>query len=157
MLNKVELIGHLGQSPEIRTMQSGDKVANFSLATSERWKDKNTGEKKERTEWHRVVIFNQPLIENVVQKYVSKGSKIYLSGQLATRKWTDQQGVEKYTTEIVLKPFNGEIILLDGKNNESPPAPSPEDYGSTKERQESVPQDFADDIPFNRYLDFIDG
>ena len=113
-VNKVILVGNLGRDPEIRTMQSGDKVANLSLATSESWKDRNTGERQERTEWHRVSVFNQGLI-NIIEKYVHKGSKIYIEGQLETRKWTDQQGVEKYSTEVVLRAFRGELTMLDSR------------------------------------------
>lgn len=112
-VNKVILIGNLGKDPEVRTMQNGGKVANVSLATSESWKDKSTGERKEKTEWHRVVIFG-PLAD-VVERYASKGSKIYVQGSLQTRKWTDQQGVEKYSTEVVVQGFNAELQLLDGK------------------------------------------
>lgn len=112
-VNKVILIGNLGKDPEVRTMQNGGKVANVSLATSESWKDKSTGERKEKTEWHRVVIFG-PLAD-VVEHYASKGSKIYVQGSLQTRKWTDQQGVEKYSTEVVVQGFNAELQLLNGK------------------------------------------
>ena len=111
-INKVILIGNAGRDPECRTMQNGQKVANLSLAVSEKWKDKATGEKKERTEWVRVVVFG-PLAE-VVERYISKGSKIYVCGQLQTRKWTDRDGVEKYSTEVVLQGFNAELVLLDG-------------------------------------------
>jgi single-strand DNA-binding protein len=112
-INKVILVGNLGQDPEIKTMQSGDKVANFSVATSESWKDKATGERKERTEWHRIVVFNQGLI-NVCQNYLKKGSKVYVEGQLENRSW-EQDGQKKYTTEVVLRPFRGEITMLDSK------------------------------------------
>lgn len=114
-LNKVQLIGHLGADPEIRSFQSGDKVANLRIATSESWKDKNTGEKQERTEWHSVSIFGDGLV-GVVERFTRKGSKIYVEGQLQTRKWQDQQGNDRYTTEIVLRPFNGSLILLDSAN-----------------------------------------
>jgi single-strand DNA-binding protein len=113
-VNKVILIGNLGRDPEIRTMQSGGKVANLSLATSESWKDKTSGERKEKTEWHRVVIFDDRLAD-VAEKYLKKGSKIYVEGQLQTRKWTDQSGQEKYTTEVVLQRFRGELTMLDGR------------------------------------------
>jgi len=113
-VNKVILVGNLGRDPEIRSMNSGDKVCNLSLATSESWTDKNSGERQERTEWHRVVIFDQRLID-VVEKYVKKGSKLYIEGQLQTRKWTDQQGVEKYSTEVVLQRFRGELTMLDSR------------------------------------------
>ncbi len=114
-VNKVILIGNLGRDPEIRAMQSGDRVANLAIATSERWKDKSTGEQREKTEWHRVVVFNQGLI-NVAENYLKKGSKVYLEGQLETRKWTDQSGVEKYSTEIVLRPYRGELTMLDSRS-----------------------------------------
>jgi single-strand DNA-binding protein len=111
-VNKVILIGNLGRDPEIRAMQSGDKVCNLSVATSERWRDRNTGDMNEKTEWHRVVVFDQKLIE-VAEKYLNKGSKIFIEGQLQTRKWTDQSGQEKYTTEVVLQRFRGEMVMLD--------------------------------------------
>lgn len=114
-VNKVILVGNLGQDPEIRSMQSGDRVASFSVATSENWKDKATGERKEKTEWHRVAVFNQGLV-SVIENYVKKGSKVYLEGQLETRKWTDQSGAERYTTEVVLRPFRGELTMLDSRN-----------------------------------------
>lgn len=110
-VNKVILIGNCGKDPEIRTMQNGSKVANVSIATSESWKDKATGEKKEKTEWHRVVIFGA--LADIVERYVKKGSKIYVSGSLQTRKWTDKDGAEKYSTEVVLQGFGGELTLLD--------------------------------------------
>lgn len=110
-LNKASIIGNVGKDPDIRALQNGSKIANFSVATSESWKDKATGEKKERTEWHRVVVFNEHLVK-VIEQYVKKGAKIYLEGQLQTRKWTDKDGVERYSTEIVLAAFNGTIVLL---------------------------------------------
>jgi len=113
-LNKVLLIGNLGRDPEVRTMQDGSKVVQLSLATSENWRDKNSGERKEKTEWHRVVIFNDKLAE-VAERYLRKGSKVYLEGQLQTRKWVDQGGQEKYTTEIVLQRYRGEMTILDGR------------------------------------------
>jgi single-strand DNA-binding protein len=112
-VNKVILIGNLGADPEIKTMQSGDRVANLSIATSESWKDKTSGEKKERTEWHRVVVFNQGLM-NVCENYLRKGSKVYIEGQIETRSW-EQDGQKKYTTEVVLRPYRGEITMLDSK------------------------------------------
>jgi len=115
-VNKVILVGNLGRDPEIRSTQDGMKIANLSLATSETWRDRNSGERRERTEWHRVVIFNERLTE-VVEKYLRKGSKIYIEGQLQTRKWTDQSGVEKYTTEVVLQRFRGELTMLDGRQD----------------------------------------
>ncbi|HEY8697062.1 MAG TPA: single-stranded DNA-binding protein [Rhizomicrobium sp.] len=111
-VNKVILVGNLGRDPETRRMTSGDPVVNLSVATSESWRDKASGERKERTEWHRVVIFNPNLAE-VAEKYLRKGSKVYLEGQLSTRKWTDKDGVEKYSTEIVLNRFRGELVMLD--------------------------------------------
>lgn len=111
-VNKVILVGNVGKDPEIRRTQDGRPIANINLATSETWKDKNTGERKERTEWHRVVIFNENLCK-VVEQYVKKGSKLYIEGQLQTRKWTDQSGVEKYSTEVVLQGFNGSLTMLD--------------------------------------------
>ncbi len=113
-VNKVILIGNVGKDPEIRSLQNGGRVANFSLATSESWKDRNSGEKREKTEWHRVVVFNDNLV-GVVERFIKKGSKLYIEGALETRKWTDQGGQEKYSTEVVIKQFRGEITLLDGR------------------------------------------
>jgi single-strand DNA-binding protein len=126
-LNKALIIGNVGKDPEIRSMQSGDTVASFSIATSESWKDKTSGERKEKTEWHRVSCFNQGL-NKVIEKYVKKGSKIYIEGQIETRKWTDKDGAEKYSTEIVLRPFRGELVLLGSKDQtqEQPEDESPE-------------------------------
>ena len=112
-VNKVILVGHLGKDPEIRTTQAGSKVVTFSLATSETWKDRNSGERKEKTEWHRVVIFNENIAQ-VAERYLKKGSQVYIEGMLETRKWTDNSGVEKFTTEIVVKQFKGELTLLGG-------------------------------------------
>lgn len=114
-LNKVILIGNLGKDPEVRTMQSGDKVASLSIATSETWKDKATGEKKEKTEWHRVSVFGN--VANVCENYLAKGSKVYIEGKLETRKWTDQSGVEKYSTEVKVSGYDGRMIMLDGKRD----------------------------------------
>ncbi len=113
-VNKVILVGNLGKDPEVRTLPSGGKVANLSIATSESWKDKNTGERKEKTEWHRVSIFSEGLA-GICEKYLRKGSKVYVEGQLQTRKWQDKDGQDKYTTEIVLSGFNGSLTMLDGK------------------------------------------
>ena len=113
-VNKVILVGNLGRDPEVRSMQSGDKVCNLSVATSERWKDRNSGEMQEKTEWHRVVLFDQKLVE-VAEKYLNKGAKVYLEGQLQTRKWTDQSGTEKYSTEVVLQRFRGVLTMLDSR------------------------------------------
>src|ERR1700691_2333742 len=115
-INKVILVGNLGRDPEIRSTNDGTRIANLALATSETWRDRNSGERKERTEWHRVVIFNERLVE-VVEKYVKKGSKLYIEGALQTRKWTDNAGVEKYSTEIVVRRFRGVDIMLDGALN----------------------------------------
>lgn len=115
-VNKVILVGNLGKDPEVRSMQSGDRVASFPIATSERWKDKATGERKEKTEWHKVTIFDERLVE-ITEKYLRKGSKVYLEGQLQTRKWNDQNGQERYTTEIVLQRFRGDLTLLDTKSD----------------------------------------
>lgn len=114
-VNKVILVGNLGNDPDVRTMQSGDKVVNLSLATSESWKDKATGERKENTQWHRVVVFNQGLV-NVCESYLKKGSKLYIEGQLETRSWK-QDGQKKYTTEVVLRPYRGELTMLDSRNS----------------------------------------
>jgi single-strand DNA-binding protein len=113
-VNKVILIGNLGKDPEIRTLNSGDRVANLRLATSETWRDKATGERKEKTEWHQVVIFNEGIVK-VAENYLKKGSTVYIEGSLQTRKYTDQQGVEKYSTEIVLQRFNGQLTMLGGR------------------------------------------
>lgn len=126
-VNKVILVGNVGQAPDIRAMQNGKRVATLSLATSETWKDKATGEKKEKTEWHRVVAFSDGLV-NVIEKYVHKGSKVYVEGQLQTRKYTDKQGVEKYSTEIVLQGFNGTLTLLGDKKGEQEQAQQGQQY-----------------------------
>ena len=116
-LNKVTLIGNLGKDPEIRNSQAGGKIASFTLATSESWNDRSSGQRQERTEWHRIVIFGDGL-SGVVEEYLKKGSKVYVEGALQTRKWTDQSGQDKYTTEIVLQPYNGKLIMLDGKGGQ---------------------------------------
>src|ERR1700712_5622299 len=113
-VNKVILVGNLGADPEIRTLNSGDRVANLNIATSETWRDKSSGERKEKTEWHRVVIFNEGLCK-VAEQYLKTGAKVYVEGQLQTRKWTDQAGVEKYSTEVVLQNFNSTLTMLDGR------------------------------------------
>jgi single-strand DNA-binding protein len=115
-VNKVILIGNLGRDPEVRTMQDGRKVVNLTIATGESWRDRTTGERKERTEWHRVVIFNDRL-GDVAERFLKKGAKVYLEGQLQTRKWTDQSGQEKYTTEVVLQQYRGELTMLDGRGD----------------------------------------
>jgi single-strand DNA-binding protein len=113
-INKVTLLGNVGKDPEIRSFQNGGKVANFTLATSESWKDKATGEKKSKTEWHNIAVHNENLV-GIVEKFVKKGAKLHIEGKLETRKWTTKEGTERYTTEIVLYPYSGEIILLDAK------------------------------------------
>lgn len=138
-VNKVILVGRLGRDPEVKTMQSGDRIANLSVATSESWKDRNSGERKERTEWHKVVIFNPHLAE-VAERYLKKGSQVYLEGSLQTRKWTGQDGTDKYTTEVVLQKFRGELTLLGDPGGRS------DDGGSTS--APSNTQDFDDEIPF---------
>lgn len=115
-VNRVTLLGNLGRDPEVRTMQNGSKVVHLSVATSESWKDRSTGERREKSEWHRVQIYNERLAD-VAERFLKKGSKVYLEGQLQTRKWTDQSGQEKYTTEIVLQQYRGELTLLDGKSD----------------------------------------
>src|SRR5437764_10146074 len=117
-VNKVILVGNLGADPEIRTLNSGDRVANLRIATSETWRDRGSGERRERTEWHRVVIFNDNLVK-VAENYLRKGSKVYLEGALQTRKWADQSGQEKFSTEIVLQKFRGELTMLDGRGGEA--------------------------------------
>lgn len=136
-VNKVILIGNLGKDPDIRTTQNGNRVASFSIATSESWKDKNTGERKENTQWHRVVIFNDGLV-GLVERFLRKGTKIYLEGQLESRKWTDDSGRENITTEVVLRQYNGELTILDRIENDQQP--------DRKERQ--VNDILDDDIPF---------
>ena len=146
-VNKVILIGNLGRDPEVRTFQNGGKVCNFSIATSETWKDKNTGERQERTNWHNIAIFNEPLGQ-IAEQYLKKGSKVYVEGQLETRKWQDQAGNDRYTTEVVLRQFRGELTILDSRNdnnNENPPI-NPELSDVTNPE---IPSDSTDDeIPF---------
>lgn len=134
-LNKVTLIGNLGKEPEVRVAQNGSKIVQLSIATSEGWKDRQTGERREKTEWHRVVIFNTNLAD-IAERYLKKGSKVYIEGQLQTRKWQDQSGAERYTTEVVIAQFGGAMILLDSKE---------QDHQS---HQKSNQDNFGDDIPF---------
>ena len=159
-VNKVILVGNLGRDPEIRSTGSGQRIANFSVATSENWRDKSSGERKEKTEWHRVVVFNERLVD-VVEKYVKKGSKLYIEGALQTRKWTDNSGQEKYTTEVVLQNFRGELTMLDGgrgqggggggamsepdSNYDDAPAPA---STSSRAPQRQPASDLDDEIPF---------
>jgi single-strand DNA-binding protein len=157
-VNKVILVGNVGKDPEIRSMPSGQKLANFSIATSENWRDKNTGEKKEKTEWHRIVIFNENLVK-IVEQYVKKGAKLYIEGQLQTRKWTDKDNVEKYSTEVVLQNYNGTLTMLDSANKSggmggSYDSGAGDDFGqsSPMARQPAKAQSFArdldDEVPF---------
>ena len=153
-LNKVMLIGNLGQDPEIRTMQNGGRVCNLSIATSDTWKDKNTGERREKTEWHRVVIYNDGLV-GVCENYLRKGSKVFIEGALETRKWTDQNGQDKYTTEVVLKAYNGTLTMLDGRNDNQSGGgyqqnnrPMAANGGQQQQASAPVHDDFEDDIPF---------
>ncbi|MDF2965114.1 MAG: single-strand DNA-binding protein [Rickettsiaceae bacterium] len=148
-LNKVMLIGNLGKDPEIRSTSDGREIANLTLATSETWKDKMSGERKEKTEWHRVVIFNEGLV-NVVKNYLKKGTKIFVEGTLQTRKWVDNTGQERYTTEIVLQNFNSNLTILDSKGSDNPG-----EYSSSEESRSNKSQDNAfnlneldDEIPF---------
>ena len=155
-LNKVTLIGNLGADPEVRNLQSGNVVANLRLATTERWRDKQSGERKEKTEWHRIVIWSEGLVK-VAEQYLRKGSKVYLEGKIETRKWTDQFGVEKYSTEIVLKGFNATMIMLDGKRDAG--GGDDDEYGShdggsgssrggAGARRPARNSDMDDEIPF---------
>ncbi|HTQ12939.1 MAG TPA: single-stranded DNA-binding protein [Rhizomicrobium sp.] len=147
-VNKVILVGNLGKDPDVRRMQSGEPVVNLSVATSENWRDKASGERKEKTEWHRVVIFNPNLAE-VAEKYLRKGSKVYLEGQLATRKWTDKDGAEKYTTEIVLNRFRGELVMLDTRGGgEGGERVSRNGGGGETQANFDRGNDMDDEIPF---------
>lgn len=151
-VNKVILVGNLGRDPEIRTLNSGDRVANLNLATSETWRDRTSGERKERTEWHRVVIFNDNLVK-VAESYLRKGSKVYVEGALQTRKYTDQAGVEKMSTEIVLQKFRGELTMLDGRGDGARSEGDAGGYangprvGATGPK-ETFSADLDDEIPF---------
>jgi single-strand DNA-binding protein len=145
-LNKVQLIGNVGQDPEVRSGQDGFKVVTFSMATTESWKDKASGERRDKTEWHRIAVFNERLAD-IVERFVKKGSKLYVEGQLQTRKWTDQSGQERYTTEIVMGRFNGELILLSAKD-EMLPSSSPS-YSPASSSPASPQKVFLDDdLPF---------
>lgn len=157
-LNKVQLIGNLGADPEIRSFQNGGKVANLRIATSESWKDKATGEKKEKTEWHTVAIFNEGLV-GVVERFLKKGSKVYLEGQLQTRKWADKDGNDRYSTEVVLQGFGGTLVMLDGKPSGSGGSSGGSDSGGWDQGGASdgasggttgggTYDDLDDDIPF---------
>ena len=140
-VNKAILVGHLGKDPEIRATNNGDKIANLSVATSESWRDKVSGERKDKTEWHKVLIFNEGLA-TVAESYLRKGSKVYLEGALQTRKWTDRDGVEKYLTEIVLQKYRGELVLLDSKGD------SDATHLRADRPAETFNADLDDEIPF---------
>jgi len=160
-VNKVTLVGNLGRDPEVKFAQSGSKIVNLSIATSESWKDRESGERREKTEWHRVVIFNEPLA-NIAEQFLKKGAKVYLEGQLQTRKWTGTDGIEKYTTEVVLQRYRGDLTMLDrrGESFDSPdgdpsPLDSPEISSDSSSLADSPTQsdtgafkDLDDDIPF---------
>ena len=153
-VNKVILLGNLGRDPEIRSMQSGKKMASFSIATSKRWKDRNTQEQKENTSWHNIVVFNEGLVD-VIEKYIKKGSKIYVEGELSTRKYQDKDGNDKYTTEVVLQGYNSTLTMLDSRNSGSASieeAPNSSSLDSkledTLDSQVSDSKDLDDDIPF---------
>ena len=153
-VNKVILLGNLGRDPEIRSMQSGKKMASFSIATSKRWKDRNTQEQKENTSWHNIVVFNEGLVD-VIEKYIKKGSKIYVEGELSTRKYQDKDGNDKFTTEVVLQGYNSTLTMLDSRNSGSASieeAPNSSSLDSkledTLDSQVSDSQDLDDDIPF---------
>jgi single-strand DNA-binding protein len=156
-VNKVILIGNLGADPEVRHTQDGRPVVNLRLATSESWRDKATGERRERTEWHRVVIFNENLCK-VAEQYLKKGSKVYLEGQLQTRKYTDQSGVEKFSTEVVLQQFRGELTMLDGRSSSDAGAgggAGDDQFGQSgplerpaRERSPAATRDLDDEVPF---------
>ncbi|MBQ8347392.1 MAG: single-stranded DNA-binding protein [Alphaproteobacteria bacterium] len=158
-VNKVILIGNVGHTPEIKTTESGNKIASFSIATSETWKDKATGERKEATEWHKVAIFNQGVVK-VVEQFVKKGTKLYLSGKLKTRKYTGKDGIERSVTEIVIGAFDGELVLLDGKDKAGAiPSASENDYdgkttGADYTRAKNGEMPPAADYPFNDDIPF---
>ncbi len=156
-VNKVILIGNLGTDPEVRNFQNGGKVCNLSIATSENWKDKNTGERRDKTEWHRVAIFSEPLVR-VAEQYLRKGSKVYIEGQLETRKWQDQSGSDRYATEVVLRPYRSELTMLDarsegttqniGYSSEIDNGYRNENSGASAQSAPSLSQDLDDEIPF---------
>lgn len=144
-INKMILVGNVGKQPEIKTTQHGKKIASFSIATSEKWKDKATGEQREKTEWHNIVIFNEALA-GVVECYVNKGSKLYIEGQHQTRKWSDKEGVERYSSECVLQGFNGTLVLLDKIDNSQRQNPTQEQ--PAQEQQQPSSKEFDDVVPF---------
>ena len=144
-INKVILVGNVGQDPQVRSMQSGQKVVSFSLATSDRWRDRATGEQKEQTEWHRVVVFNPSLVE-VAERMLQKGTKLYIEGSLRTRKWQNQQGVDTFTTEVVLNPYAGQMVILSGAKTSDGIAG--DSATPSQPREEVTPAQIDDDIPF---------
>lgn len=147
-VNKVIIIGNLGRDPEVRSFANGGKVCNLRVATSETWKDRNSGERKERTEWHSVAIFNEHLVR-IAEQYLRKGSKVYLEGQLETRKWQDQSGQDRYSTEVVLRPYRGEMTLLDGRDGGARGDPSPAGRSDVSGRAGGSGARFDDDeTPF---------
>ena len=153
-VNKVILLGNLGRDPEIRSMQSGKKMASFSIATSKRWKDRNTQEQKENTSWHNIVVFNEGLVD-VIEKYIKKGSKIYVEGELSTRKYQDKDGNDRYTTEVVLQGYNSALTMLDSRSSGSTSIENTSNNPSTDNKlddsfdsQAADSQDLDDDIPF---------
>jgi len=149
-VNKVILVGNLGKDPEIRTTQDGREIANLTIATSEQWTDRNSGEKREKTEWHKVVIFNPNLV-TLVKKYVHKGSKVFVEGQLQTRKWQDQSGQDKYTTEVVIQGYNGTLTFLDKAGGGASSASNDSQYAASNapaEREQFQPAELDDEIPF---------
>jgi single-strand DNA-binding protein len=152
-INKVILVGNVGQDPEIRSTQDGREIANFSIATSESWKDKNTGERKDKTEWHRVAVFSQGLV-TIIKNYVKKGTKLYIEGAIQSRKWTDNQGVEKTTTEIVLQNYNSTLQILDarerGSNNDnySSNSNSHSNHKKSSSREDISVEENDDEVPF---------
>lgn len=149
-VNKVILVGNLGKDPEVRTTQNGGKIVNFTLATSETWKDRQSGERREKTEWHRVAVFN-PNLADVAERYLRKGSKVYVEGALQTRKWTDQSGQERYTTEVVLQNFGGALCLLDGRSDGggTGQAAGGQQSGGGYGGWDTAPNDLDDEIPFD--------
>lgn len=148
-VNRVILVGNLGQDPEVRSFQNGGKIANLRIATSETWKDRNSGERRERTEWHTIAIYSEPLVR-VAEQFLRKGSKVYVEGQLETRKWQDQQGNDRYSTEVALRPFRSELHMLDGKSGGSAGDDRGNGYGAggSPSSQPSGRPDFDDSIPF---------
>jgi single-strand DNA-binding protein len=147
-VNKVILVGNVGKDPEIRATQSGGKIASFSLATSETWRDKMSGERKEKTEWHRIVVYSEALVK-ILESYVKKGSKLYVEGSLQTRKWTDNSGVERYSTEIVIQNFNGNFTILDNRQNSSGNSSEDDFSGNTDSKSQNfVHDDLDDEVPF---------